>query len=83
MKKNTFITLIATFALLLMSHTASGQGVKISSTDNPFPSLSAQEATLHKATNPRTASPLKSHSVKTSLSGATILGWHTYPEPTF
>lgn len=83
MKKFTFTALFATFALLLMSHTANGQGVKINSLSDPFPSLTSQEIATLKTTNARVANPLKSRSVKASPSGATILGWHTYPEPTF
>lgn len=83
MRKSTFFAFFATLAFLLMSQAASGQRVKISSLSDPFPTLTPQEIAKHKTSNPRAEKSFTSRSLKASQSGATILGWHTYPEPTF
>ena len=81
MRKFTFIAFLAALAFMLTTQAASGQGVKVNTLVDPFPTLSQQEIAKHKAANRNAGMSLTSRSIKASQSGSTILGWRFYPQP--
>lgn len=74
------ITLFTMFTVKAATFPAPGLGWQMASTSDPFPTLQSIVAPIHGLTAPKAAPVARPMA---SPDGATIVGWHTFPEPRF